>query len=288
MNSLFCFGLGYSALALARRLPGWRRSGTTTREDKLTELRAAGIEGFLFDPEHHLPEHALLGVTHLLISIPPGAAGDPALEQCGALLELAAPSLQWIGYLSTTGVYGDHQGGWVDESTPTNPSSARSRRRVEAEQAWLAFGHAHAIRTQIFRLAGIYGPGRNVLTDIRAGRAQIIERPGQLFSRIHVDDIALILAAAIASDCRDEIFNVCDDEPAASGEVIRYGCELLGVAPPPAVPFEQAILSEMAKSFWADNKRVRNERIKRELGVTLLYPDYRRGLTALTRTLAGS
>jgi nucleoside-diphosphate-sugar epimerase len=280
---LFCFGLGYSAIALCRllRREGWRLAGTARTAEKLAELADAGIEAFPFGDGQTLARDALQGATHLLISIPPTSEGDPVLSACAGQLAEAAPALRWIGYLSTTGVYGDHGGGWVDEDTPAAPSSERGRRRVKAERDWLAFGEAHGIKTQIFRLAGIYGPGRSVLDDIRAGRAQCIERPGQLFGRIHVEDIARILQAAIARPCGFTIFNVCDDLPASSADVVRYGCALLGVAPPPVLPFERAELSDMAKSFWADNKKVRNDRIKQALGVTLLYPSYREGLASL-------
>jgi nucleoside-diphosphate-sugar epimerase len=193
----------------------------------------------------------------------------------------AASNLRWIGYLSTTGVYGDHGGALVDETTPAAPTSERAERRVAAERDWLAFGQERGIKVQIFRLAGIYGPGRNVLDDIRAGTAKRIVRPGQMFSRIHVEDIAAALRAALDSQSDSAIFNVCDDEPAPPAEVVTYGCELLGVAPPQEIAFEQAALSPMAMTFWADNKRVDNRLMNRELGISLLYPTYREGLKAL-------
>lgn len=278
---LFCFGLGFSARHVIARLPGWAVAGSITRPEGLAALAANSIDGVLFADDHALPPDALTGVTHLLLSIPPGTGGDPVLHYCERDLEEAAPGLRWIGYLSTTGVYGDHAGAWVDETTPTAPSSERSRRRAQAEQDWLDFGRRHAIPTQIFRLAGIYGPGRSVLEDIRAGRAQIIERPGHLFSRIHVEDIATVVVAAMSRPNAGPIFNVCDDEPAASADVMRFACGLLGVTPPAAVPFDQAILSPMAQSFWADHKRVRNELMKQALGVSLRFPTYREGLRAI-------
>ena len=281
---MFCFGLGYSAQALAQLLmaKGWSVAGTARRPERLAELEAQGITATDFDALA-----SLQGVSHILLSIPPGPDGDPVLLRHSALLAKAAPALRWIGYLSTTGVYGDHGGAWVDETTPTKPGSERTRRRAAAEQAWLAFGTAQGIKTQVFRLAGIYGPGRSVLDDIRAGTAQRIIRPGQMFSRIHVADIARILQAAMTGSSKAEIFNVCDDEPAASADVVAFGCHLLGLAPPPEIPFEDAGMSSMALSFWADNKRVRNDRIQAELGVTLTYPTYREGLTALTMPSAG-
>ena len=278
-RKLFCFGLGYSASHLALRLKakGWVVAGTAQRPERLAELKAAGFEAHTL----HLPHDALKDVTHILLSVPPTDAGDPVLAHCQAALA-EAKHLRWIGYLSTTGVYGDKGGDWVDEETPVAPNSNRTERRVKAENDWLEFGRKRGIPTQLFRLAGIYGPGRNVLDDIRDGSAKCIERPGQVFSRIHVEDIAAVLEAAIEKSSDHVIFNVCDDEPSSSADVVRFGCELLGVQPPPPIPFEQAGLSEMAKSFWADNKRVRNQRMKSVFGVTLRYPSYREGLRSLT------
>ena len=277
MNNLFCFGFGYSAGHLSRALPaGWQVAGTVRHED--------GREN------RHIFGDALdfTAITHILLSIPPENAGDPALIRYRAAL-LAAPNLRWIGYLSTTGVYGDHGGALVDEGTPPTPTSERAHRRVRAEQGWLDFGAEKGVRVQIFRLAGIYGPGRTVLDDIRAGTARRIAKPDQLFSRIHVEDIAAVLLAAMTGDSRAPIVNVCDDEPAAPADVVAYGCRLLGVEPPPEIPFEKADMSPMALTFWRDNKRVDNSLMKRELGIALRYPTYREGLTALiTKPSAGS
>jgi nucleoside-diphosphate-sugar epimerase len=273
MNNLFCFGFGYTAGYLARALPaGWQVAGTVRHEDGRANTHLFG-DTIDFSV-----------ITHLLLSIPPEEAGDPALLRYHAALR-AAPALRWIGYLSTTGVYGDHAGGLVDESTPLVPTSDRAGRRARAEQAWLDFGAETRITVQVFRLAGIYGPGRNVLDDIRSGTARRIVRPGQLFSRIHVEDIARVLMAAMTGESRAPIFNVCDDEPAAPAEVIAYGCELLGLDPPPEIPFERAQMSPMALTFWRDNKRVDNALMKRELGIALRYPTYREGLTALAREI---
>lgn len=269
MNSLFCFGFGYTAGYLARTLPeGWQVGGTVRHKDGRpgTQLFGDALD--------------LSPITHLLLSIPPEEAGDPVLLRYSHTLE-AAKNLRWIGYLSTTGVYGDHGGATVDEATPTAPTSDRARRRVIAEQEWSAFGAERGITVQIFRLAGIYGPGRNVLSDLRAGTAKRIVRPGQFFSRIHVEDIAAVLRAALQADGGSAIYNVCDDEPASPAEVVTYAATLLGVEPPPEIPFEQAALSPMALTFWADNKRVDNRRMKEELGVELIYPSYREGLKAL-------
>jgi nucleoside-diphosphate-sugar epimerase len=278
---LFCFGLGFSARHVIARLPGWTVAGSVTRPEGLAALAADAIDAVAFSDDHPLPPDALTEATHLLLSIPPGTGGDPVLRRCERELEEAAPGVKWIGYLSTTGVYGDHAGAWVDETTPPSPSSERSHRRAAAEQDWLDFGRQHQIPTQIFRLAGIYGPGRSVLDDVRAGRAQAIDRPGHLFSRIHVEDIATAVVAGMSRPEAGPIFNVCDDEPAASADVVRFACGLLGVAPPVAIPFEQARLSPMAQSFWADNKRVRNDLMKQALGVSLRFPTYREGLRAI-------
>ncbi len=287
---LFCFGLGYSAQALARdlRAEGWRIAGTSREPDKAKDLRRQGFGVSLFDGTAPIADAAgaLAGATHLLLSVPPDESGDAVLRWHGtdiAKLMTATPRLAWVGYLSTTGVYGDRAGGWVDEAGERRPTGERGRRRVAAEDSWLALWREHGVPVHLFRLAGIYGPGRSALDTVRAGKAQRIDKPGQVFSRIHVDDIVAVLRASIAKPDPGAAYNVCDDNPAAPEEVIRYACELLGVTPPPLVPFDRADLSPMARSFYDDNKRVRNERIKTELGVTLRYPDYRAGLNALLR-----
>jgi nucleoside-diphosphate-sugar epimerase len=278
---LFCFGLGYTALALARALKaqGWRVTGSFRDAAHAEEARALGLEIVIFDRAHPIADidARLAGATHLLSSVPPDETGDPVLAVHGTAIARAAPQLAWIGYLSTTGVYGDRQGGWVDESSALTPTGARGRRRLEAETAWLALPRpAH-----LFRLAGIYGPGRSALDTVRAGKARRVVKPGQVFSRIHRDDIVQVLLASIARPNPGAAYNVCDDDAADPAEVITHACRLLNVTPPPEVPFEAAQLSPMARSFYDDNKRVRNDRIKRELGVTLKYPDYRAGLAAL-------
>jgi nucleoside-diphosphate-sugar epimerase len=281
---LFCFGLGYSAGFLARRLlaKGWRVSGTCRGAEKQARLRAEGVAAHLFDRARPLADAgaALAGITHLLSSVPPDEAGDPVLDQQRAEIDAVAPNLAWIGYLSTTGVYGDRAGGWVDELSALAPSGERGRRRVAAESAWLALRQ----QAHLFRLAGIYGPGSSALDTVRAGRARRVIKPGQVFSRIHVEDIAQVLEASMARPNPGAAYNVCDDDPAPPAEVIAYACSLLGVAPPPEVPIEAAELSPMARSFYDDNKRVDNARIKRELGVVLRYPNYRAGLKAILDT----
>jgi nucleoside-diphosphate-sugar epimerase len=277
---LFCFGLGYSALVLARRLAGrgWIVAGTTRRADKAEALAKLGIEMHLFDRDRPLsdPRGVLRGTTHVLHSIIPDDQGDPVADRHLAQLQ-ALPDLRWLGWLGTTAVYGDRQGGWVDEDTLLTPSTDRARRRVEAEQVWLASG----LPTQLFRLAGIYGPGRNALRDLLDGDARRIVKPGQVFSRIHVDDIATTLEASVERPRSGAIYNVCDDEPAPPQDVVTFAAELLGVEPPPAQDYATAQLSPMARTFYADNRRVRNTRIKDELGVQLAFPTYREGLRAL-------
>jgi nucleoside-diphosphate-sugar epimerase len=276
---LFCFGLGYAALALARRLTarGWRVSGTTRDADKAQALTAEGIETLVFERGRPIDPRRFAAASHILSAVPPDEDGDPVLDVHGADLARLAP--EWVGYLSTTGVYGDRAGGWVDETAALAPVGARGRRRVAAEAGWCALG----LEPHIFRLAGIYGPGRSALDTVRAGRAQRIDKPGQVFSRIHVDDLAAVLEASIARPNPGAIYNVCDDEPAPPPDVIAYACRLLGVPAPPLIRFDDAALSAMARSFYGESKRVSNRRIKAELGVALRYPDYRVGLAALTK-----
>lgn len=282
---LFCFGLGYTALALAARLKsrGWRVAGTVRGADKAARLRSQDIEAVVLSEGGRLaaPGAVLAGVSHVLAGVPPDPAGDPVLRTHGP--DIAAAGPQWLGYLSTTGVYGDRSGDWVDETSPLAPATERGRRRAAAEAAWAEWGARSGCPVHVFRLAGIYGPGRNALLSVAQGRARRIRKPGQVFSRIHVHDIASVLEASMARPRGGAIYNVCDDEPAPPDEVIAFACDLLGVAPPPVVPFNEAAaeMSPMARSFYAENKRVRNNLIKTELGVKLRYPSYREGLMAL-------
>jgi nucleoside-diphosphate-sugar epimerase len=273
---LLTFGHGYSARALKASLGrGWRVLGTTRSPDKAASLRKEGVAPVLWENRVAVDE-AVGAATHVLISLPPEPEGDPVLVRHAEALE-AAPRLVWVGYLSTTGVYGDRGGDWVDEESALDPVNERSRLRVEAEAAWLR----RDLPVHVFRLAGIYGPGRSAFDRLRAGRAQRIVKPGQVFSRIHVADIARVLAASMAAPEPGRVYNVADDEPAPPQDVIEHAAQLLGVEVPPAVPFESADLSPMARSFYRESKRVANDRIKRELGVKLLYPDYRAGLAAV-------
>jgi nucleoside-diphosphate-sugar epimerase len=283
-NKLFCFGTGFSARLVARKLQaeGWEVAGTTRSTDKFDALLAEGITPCQFAeslPVANIAD-ALRGVTHVLVSAPPGGDGDPVLNlHRGDLASL--PAQTWIGYLSTTGVYGDRNGGNVDEDSELLPSGKRGRRRVAAEKAWFDLGARHDLCVQSFRLAGIYGPGRNALETVRSGRARRIVKPGQVFSRIHVEDIAQTVLASIARPHAGAAYNVCDDDAAPPQDVIAYACGLLGMDPPAEENFETAVLSPMAVSFYEDNKRVENTRIKRELGVNLRYNSYQAGLQAL-------
>jgi nucleoside-diphosphate-sugar epimerase len=281
---LFCYGAGYSAQSLAKTLleDGWDVSGTSRSKDGLGDLSALGICAHVFSREETLAPEALDTVTHVLSSVPPDALGDPVLDQHATTLA-RLPHLQWVGYLSTTGVYGNTDGQPVDETSPLNPSADRSRRRVSAEAQWLRLHQDHALPVHIFRLAGIYGPGRSALEQARRAPARRIKKPGHLFSRIHVEDIAECLFRSIAQPSPGSIYNVCDDEPAEPADVLAYACELLGELPPPLVPFEdaEAAMSPMGRSFWQDNRRVLNTKIKTELGLRLRYPTYREGLKAI-------
>jgi nucleoside-diphosphate-sugar epimerase len=272
-GTLFCFGIGYSAMALSRRLDaaGWTIRGTCRKRARQAALGALGISAALFDGENPMDAPELLqGATHVLLSIPPGPDGDPAFRHHAADIA-AAGSVGWVGYFSTTGVYGNRDGAWVDETSDLRPGSDRSQRRVDAERNWLDWGAAH----------GIYGHGRSAVDQVKAGTARRISKPGHVFSRIHVEDIATTVAASIARPEPGGIYNVCDDEPAAPSDVTAYVCELLGQKPPPEIPYDDAELSPMGQSFWADNRRVRNDRIKDVLGVKLDFPDYRIGIRGI-------
>jgi len=276
--TLLSFGHGYSARALSRILlaQDWRVIGTTRNEDKAVGLMNDGIEPRIWPGADMAP--ALNGATHLLISAAPDDAGDPVLAALHDEIAARAGQFEWVGYLSTTGVYGDHGGDWVDETTPLTPSTKRGIARVQAESAWAAIPD---LPLHIFRLAGIYGPGRGPFAKVRAGTARRIIKADQVFSRTHVADIARVLAASIRNPNPGAVYNVCDNDPAAPQDVIGYAADLLGLPLPPAEDFEKAEMPPMARSFYAESKKVRNDRIKNELGVELLYPDYRSGLKAL-------
>lgn len=285
---LLCLGLGYTARALAalRRARGESVAGTS--QDIAAAGEADGVARIAFGAATPLAalEGALEKTTHVLISIPPDDANAGA---CDVVLARLAPAIAsahhivWLGYLSTTGVYGDRAGAWVDETSERRPGNPRSLRRAAAEDAWLALWRERGVPVHVFRLAGIYGPGRSAIDQLRAGTAKRIDKPGQVFSRIHVDDIANVLEASIARPRPGAIYNVADDMPAPAHEVAAHAARLLGMPAPPLEPYDPSRLSPMAREFYAETRRVRNDRIKRELGVTLLYPDYKVGLAAILR-----
>jgi nucleoside-diphosphate-sugar epimerase len=279
---LFIFGFGFSAQAIARYLGQNIQSMTvTTRSSAKAEaLRDGNVQGCVFDGcnlDTHM-QHVLEAATHILVSIPPDDLGDPVLNVISAIMP-CLKRLQWIGYLSTVGVYGDHQGAWVDENTLPRPQSARSIQRLRVEKEWQALVFKYTIPLAIFRLSGIYGPGRSPLDKLREGRARRVIKPDQVFNRIHVDDIGQIVGRA-ARVKLEGIYNVTDDLPAPPQDVIAYGAELMAMPPPSAIDFELAHLSPMARSFYSENKRVDNKAIKSALGVNLLYPSYKEGLKA--------
>lgn len=284
MTTLLLLGHGYAAERIATRHgEAYGRVIATARTaEKVAELRTRGLDAYLFDGNSVSPDFAvaLRPVTHVVSSIPPKDSGDPALAVLAP--ELArSPNLAVVGYLSTTGVYGDRLGGWVDEDTEPAPTGTRGARRLAAEGLWHAFADLHGAASVRFRLPGIYGPGRNTLVQLREGKAKRIVKPGHVFSRIHVDDLADTVAAALAQPSAGSVWNVTDDEPAPPQDVVTFAARLMGVEPPPAVPFDEAELSDMARTFWNENKRVANRGIKERLGVTLAYPTYREGLRAL-------
>lgn len=282
---LFIFGYGYVAAALTERLrgKGWRISASARRLDKAGVLTAGGIPGHVFGPRG-LSDFAgiFADVTHVLVTAAPDADGDPILKAHERDFETAAPQLRWTGYLSTTGVYGDAGGTWVDESAPVAPVHERGQRRVDAEIAWAGLGEMTGAATCIFRLPGIYGPGRSAFDTLRAGTAKRLVKPGQVFSRIHVDDIARALQAALDLT-EGTVLNLADDEPAPPQDVVTEAARLLHIDPPPEESFESARsrLSPMALEFYSANRRIANARMKAELGLTLLHPTYREGLRAI-------
>lgn len=277
-KTLFSFGHGYSAQALSRNLvaQGWQVTGTTREHDRTQVIRASGAEPLIWPGV--APD--LEGVTHLLISTAPDEDGDPVLAALGDQITERVSQFEWVGYLSTTAVYGDHQGRWVDEDTPPAPTAKRGRWRMRAEAQWRSIP---GLPVHIFRLAGIYGPGRGPFSKLKRGGLRRIIKPDQVFSRIHVDDIAQVLAASMSAPRAGSVYNVCDDEPVPPQDVIGYAAKLQGLPLPPAVPYAEADMTPMARSFYEENKRVRNNRIKDELGVRLLYPNYRVGLEALVQ-----
>ncbi|WP_394691306.1 SDR family oxidoreductase [Hoeflea sp.] len=280
---LMIFGAGFSGLAIARALASDCdfAGGTTRSEERFAKLEAAGLAPLIYQggiPDGDLRTH-MSGITHLVMSIAPDAEGDPLLAAFSDGLKNHLPALEWAGYLSTVGVYGDHGGGWVDEETICKPVSKRSVARVEAEQCWQALADAADVPLAILRLSGIYGPGRNALRTLDAGKARRLIKPGQVFNRIHVADIGAA-TALLARGTLGGIFNVTDDLPAPPQDVVSHAAELMGVAPPPETDFETADLSPMARSFYGESKRVANAKIK-AAGFRFAYPDYKEGLGVL-------
>ena len=293
MPTLVCFGFGYCAehfvATFGQKFD--RIIGTVRGAERAAILNAyGGVQAVVFDGTQAAPElnSAVAEADYALVSVPPGESGDPVLAAFGDALA-AAKRLRSIVYLSTVGVYGDQGGAWVDERTPPAPASARSRERLAAERAWQALGARHGIAVAVLRLAGIYGPGQNALVQIARGKARCIVKPGQIFNRIHVADIAQAIDAAFAR-AASGIFNVADDDPTPPGDPIVFAAQLIGVAPPPEIPFADAepSMSPMALSFWQECRRVNNDKLKRELGVTLRYPTYREGLRALLEEITSS
>lgn len=279
MKHILFFGLGFSAATLASRLDRneWRITGTYRSAASAEHLRSLGLATLDFTRSTDIPDDT----THIVSSIPPDAEGDPVLERFGDAIARRARRLSWVAYFSTTGVYGDHGGAWIDESTPLTPNTERGWRRLRAEESWMQLRLQRGLPLHVFRLAGIYGPGRNQLETVLDGSAKRVIKPGQIFSRIHVDDIAGILLASMAKPNPGAAYNVADDEPCPPQDVVEFAAQLLGKSIPPDIPFDAADLSPMARSFYADSKRVSNSKVKEELGYRFRYPGYKEGLRAL-------
>ena len=282
---LFCFGMGFTGSALARQVQaqGWKVSGTCRKSDHKHVGSGIGVQSYYFDGGEvsKAIQSAVQESTHVLVTIPPQKeSGDVVLKHFKNILK-GSSSLQWLGYLSTTGVYGNRDGDWVDETSELKPEFDHQRRRVEAEDQWRDLCREHAVPVHIFRLAGIYGMGRSLLQRVRMGSAKRIDRPGLVFNRIHVEDVVQVLCASMDHPHPGAIYNVGDDVPSAPAEAVAFACDLLNVEVPPLVAMEDAELSQMARGFYLTNKKVRNQKIKEELGVHLRYPDYKAGLRAL-------
>lgn len=293
-KKLFCFGYGYCCEYIGHALQqqgNWKILGTTRDPDKRRDLLRRGVKSYIFDYEHPLgdPYFILEGVTHLIISTPPDDDGDPSfLMHADAIAN--CKTLEWVGYLSSTAVYGDRDGGFVDEDSEIRPTNKRGSRRALAEEQWFSLLQAAGVPLHIFRLSGIYGPGRSALDSVRAGVARRIYKEGHAFNRIHVEDIVQVVMASMKHLNPGAAYNLADDNPVASHEVIAYACELLGLDVPPLLDYNETDMAPIARSFYKDNKRVKNDKIKDELGITLKYPDYRQGLAgclAVEQALGG-
>ena len=287
LNHLFVFGLGYTGKALSHLLKaqGWKVSGTSRNQESADQLADEGFYSYVFNETTPLEPAILDGVTHILLSIPPNDDGDLVFKAHAQDFSKRAKNLKWVGYLSTTGVYGDRQGDWVDETSDLAPSTKRGEKRVLAEKQWFDLYEASDVPVHSFRLAGIYGAGSNQLEKVASGKAKRRIKQGQVFSRIHVEDIAGMLEASIKSPNPGQAYNICDDEAAPPQDVVTYAAELLGVEPPEEIQFNPNDMTPMGLSFFAESKRVSNEKIKAELGYQLKYPTYREGLKALLPTV---
>ena len=287
MSHLFCFGLGFTGSTLGKSLlrDAWRVSGTTRDPEKLEVLEQVGFKVYAFPGEKCVIEDQFSSVTHLIVMIPPQEEGDIVFQEYRDTISRMS-RLEWFGYLSSTGVYGNRFGDWVDETSDLSPSNERNRLRVKVEKQWLEWGKELKFGVHIFRPAGIYGLGRSMLETVKLGKARRINKKGQISGRIHVDDLVSILKASIAKPNPGSIYNVCDDESVPSKEVVEFACQLLKIDPPPIIPFNQAELSEMARTFYLDNKKVCNNKIKKELRVELKYPNYRDGLNAIFQIMS--
>lgn len=285
-KKLFCFGYGYVAEHLAKALkaqdPGWEICGTTRDVEKLQKMRRDGVKAYIFSDQAPLsdPLFTLDGVTHILMSIPPNSNGG-IVFQSHARDILKISSMQWIGMCSSTSVYGDRNGEWVDEDSEIRPTSERGTKRARAESAWLKMRRIAGIPINIFRISGIYGPGRSAIDTVRAGNPRRIDKPGHAFNRIHIDDIVQTMIASMGHPSPGDIYNLADDDPVQSHELVAYACELLGRTPPPIIPYAEADMAPMARSFYKENKRVKNNKIKEKLGIELKYPNYRVGLDSI-------
>ncbi|MCC6000516.1 MAG: SDR family NAD(P)-dependent oxidoreductase [Pararhodobacter sp.] len=284
-STLLSVGHGYAAARVTPALPaGWQALGSTRSPARAPALRDQGVAPVIWQAggSTRALADALSQATHLITSVSPDEAGDPVLP---VLAGLPAPRLRWLGYMSATSVYGDTGGDWLDETSQTNPTTARGRARLQAEQAWQQFGARQGLGVAVFRIAGIYGPGRSAIDQLRAGTARRVIKPGQVFNRIHVTDLGRIIAAAATQQATGP-FNLCDEEPAPPQDVIAHAAALTGLPCPPDIPFHTADLSPMARSFYSESKRLRSVRVGPDLGVALRYPDYRAGLAGIAADAA--
>lgn len=278
-NTLLIFGFGYTGLEIAKLClkQNWNVIGTSRRPDSFDQNKGYKVINY----EKNSVNQIIKSVTHILLSVPPEyATGDPVLNEFSDIISENASNIKWLGYLSSTGVYGNYDGAWIDESDIPTPENETGKARINAEKGWLEFGKKFSIPTAVFRLAGIYGPERNYLLDIKMNRARIIDKKGHVFNRIHVEDIANILYASMVSPKAGEVYNVCDNEPASPVDVANYAAGLLKMNPPEPIAFEKADLSGRMKEFYNSSKRIRNNKVKELLGKELTYPTYREGLDA--------